>query len=103
MFLKEKSVAISRLILMSPAEPMPPPLRGSGARRVHRTTPSSSGYPEATPNVKGLLASALMLLLFSLLPIRALSINVHIGGRCLCHFEGFHREVALRRPLLVAP
>jgi hypothetical protein len=47
---------------------MPPPLRGSGARRVHRTTLSSLGDPEATPNVKGLLAWALMVLLFSLLP-----------------------------------
>jgi hypothetical protein len=38
------------------------------------------GDPEATPNVKGLLASALMLLLFSLLPTRALSVNANVVG-----------------------
>ncbi len=32
---------------------MPPSFRGSGARRVHRTTPSGDGSPDATPSVKG--------------------------------------------------
>jgi hypothetical protein len=67
MFVKEKSVAISRLILMSPTEPMPPPLRGSGARRVQRTTLSFLGDPEATPNANRLPALALMLLLIVVL------------------------------------
>jgi hypothetical protein len=40
-------------------------LRGSGARRVHNTTLSSFGFPEATPNVKGLLALVLMQLLLT--------------------------------------
>src|SRR3712207_570981 len=67
------SAAISSSMLMSPALPRPPPLRGSGARRVHRTTLSALGDPEATPNVKGLLAPAIMLLLFSL------KLQVHDG------------------------
>jgi hypothetical protein len=50
----------------SPAVPIPPPLRGSGAKRVHNTTLSYSGYPDATPKVKGLLAFALMTLLGTL-------------------------------------
>src|SRR5262245_29616893 len=32
---------------------IPPPLSGSGASRVHSTTPLGSGSPEATPRVKG--------------------------------------------------
>src|SRR5215210_4444116 len=62
-FVKEEFVAISREILTSPAAPIPPPLRGSGARRVHNTMLSSLGYPEATPNVKGFLTLVLMPLL----------------------------------------
>jgi hypothetical protein len=32
---------------------IPPPLRGSGASRVHNTTLAGSGSPEATPTVNG--------------------------------------------------
>ena len=32
---------------------MPPPLSGSGASLVHRTTLEASGSPEATPRVNG--------------------------------------------------
>jgi hypothetical protein len=32
---------------------MPPPSSGSGASRVHSTTPSGKGSPDATPSVKG--------------------------------------------------
>jgi hypothetical protein len=32
---------------------MPPPLSGSGANLVHRTTLEASGSPEATPRLKG--------------------------------------------------
>jgi hypothetical protein len=45
--------------------PIPPPESGFGARRVHNTTLSSFGFPEATPNVKGLLALVLMQLLLT--------------------------------------
>ena len=37
---------------------MPPPSSGRGARRVHSTTLSSRGLPEATPSVKGSEAKA---------------------------------------------
>src|SRR5262245_28753546 len=36
----------------------PPTADGSGARRVHRTTPSASASPEATPRVNGSPGSA---------------------------------------------
>src|SRR3712207_2609587 len=62
-FVKEESVAISSGISMFPALPIPPPERGLGARRVHNTTLSSFGYPEATPSVKGLRGLVLMQLL----------------------------------------
>ena len=32
---------------------MPPPASGSGARRVHNTTPSGQGSPDATPRGNG--------------------------------------------------
>jgi hypothetical protein len=32
---------------------IPPPSSGFGARRVHRTIPSGSGSPDATPSVNG--------------------------------------------------
>ena len=36
---------------------IPPPRKGSGARRVHSTIPSGAGSPDATPSVNGLLVS----------------------------------------------
>ena len=32
---------------------MPPPVSGSGARRVQSTAPSAAGSPDATPSVNG--------------------------------------------------
>src|SRR5438132_8883358 len=39
------------------AIPIPPPVSGSGASRVQRTTPSGSGSPDATPRVNGSLSN----------------------------------------------
>src|SRR5215212_10966775 len=54
MFVKLASVATSQSTTTSCCASIPPPFRGSGASRVHRTTPSGNGSPEATPSVKGL-------------------------------------------------
>jgi hypothetical protein len=51
-FFIRSSAAISHLTVNA-CGGMPPPLSGSGASRVHNTTPSGSGSPEATPRLKG--------------------------------------------------
>ena len=57
---KRSSEATSHLTskALSGMPPMPSSASGFTARRVHRTTPSGSGSPEATPRVNGSLLTA---------------------------------------------
>jgi hypothetical protein len=46
-------VALTSHVTVTSSAGMPPPFSGSGARRVHSTTPDASGSPDATPSVNG--------------------------------------------------
>jgi hypothetical protein len=47
------AVSLISQVTATSSSGIPPPLSGSGASRVHSTTLTGSGSPEATPTVNG--------------------------------------------------